>query len=355
MLSFDAIVKFWDFRTIGERPSAPRWLAVSVTKGWNMMRPPRGLFCRDLQSASRPVTLWKRHRSALLAAGTAASLVFMQLPAASIQSPAGCTSNDPVLNITKDRTYVRNGDTITYHVEVHNLATPTGPACDFSNATVAITVPAPDGTPTGPRTVLAQSLDLPAGTGLTQFKPVTWVVNLNPGVEDAVVKAEVAGIIHDAPTDHSALVVKTLGTTVTNALTELTVVPNPASGVAPLRVTYTYMERNVGNAPIKDVNMTDDVCSPITLVSGDQGNDKILDVGETWTLTCTTTLTTPGTVTTHVKSTGNNTQDNRPHPEENAQANVTVRPQPTVLSETTPPPPPRPAPPKVPTELPRTE
>jgi uncharacterized repeat protein (TIGR01451 family) len=322
-----------------------------------MMRPPRGLSRRDLHSAPRPAGLWKRHRSALLAAGTAASLVFMQFPADSVQSPVGCTSNDPVLNITKDRTYVRNGDTITYHVEVHNLATPTGPACDFSNATVAITVPAPDGTPTGPRTVLAESLDLPAGTGLTGFKPVTWVVNLNPGVEDAVVKAEVSGVIHDAPTDHNALVVKTLGTAITNALTQLSVVPNPASGQAPLRVTYTYTEKNVGNAPIKDVVMTDDVCSPISLVSGDQGNDQVLGVGETWTLTCSTTLTTPGTVTNHVKSTGNNVQDGRPHPEENAQATVTVRPAPTVLGETVPPPPPPAAPkaPKVPKELPRTE
>jgi uncharacterized repeat protein (TIGR01451 family) len=277
----------------------------------------------------------------------------MQVPADSHQSPAACTSNDPVLNITKDRTFVRNGDTITYKVEVHNLATPTGNACDFSGGTVAITVPAPDGTPTGPRTVLAENLDLPAGTGLTQFKPVTWPVKLNPGVTDAVVKAEVTGTIHDAPTDHYAAVVKTLGTTLTNALTELSVVPNPSSGQAPLRVTYTYTEKNVGNAPIKDVVMTDDVCSPITLVSGDKGDDRILDVGETWTLTCATTLTTPGTVTNHVKAIGNDAHDNRPHPEENAQATVTVNKPPTVLSETVPPPPP--PPPPVLRELPRTE
>ena len=277
----------------------------------------------------------------------------MQLPAVSDQSPAGCTSNDPVLNITKDRTWVRNGDTITYHVEVHNLATPTGNACDFSGATVAITVPAPDGTPTGPRTVLAENLDLPAGTGLTQFKPVTWVVNLNPGVTDAVVKADVTGTIHDAPTNHYAAVVKTLGTTLTNALTELSTVASPPSGQAPLKVTYTYKEKNTGNAPIKDVVMTDDTCSPISIVSGDTGNDKVLDVGETWTLTCTTTLTNPGTVTSHAKAIGTNVQDNRPHPEENAQATVTVNKPPAVLNEVIPPPPP--PPPPVPRELPRTE
>lgn len=317
-----------------------------------MIRPPSGIFYRDLPPA-RPGPRPRRHRSALLAAGIAATFVFTQLPAVSEQSPPGCTSNDPVLNITKDRTWVRNGDTITYHVEVHNLATPTGAACDFSGATVAITVPAPDGTPTGPRTVLAESLDLPAGTGLTQFKPVTWVVNLNPGVTDAVVKAEVTGTIHDAPTNHYAAVVKTLGTTLTNAFTELSVVPNPASGNAPLTVTYTYTEKNVGNAPIKDVVMTDDVCSPITMASGDTGDDRILGVGETWTLTCTTTLTTPGTVTNHVKAIGTNVHDNRPHPEENAQATVTVNRPPTVLNETVPPPPP--PPPPVPRELPRTE
>jgi hypothetical protein len=295
--------------------------------------------------ASRTGRPWGRRRSALLAGGAAVALAVMQFPAASMQSPAGCLSNDPVLNVTKDRTFVRNGDTITYRVEVHNMTTPNGPACDFSGATVAITVPAPDGTPTGPRTVLAQSLDLPAGTGLTQFKPVTWVVALNPGVEDAVVKAEVAGIIHDAPSDHSALVVKTLGTTVTNAFTELSVVPNPASGQAPLTVTYTYTEKSTGNAPINGVTLTDDVCANITFGGGDQDSDQVLDVKETWTLTCTTTLTTPGTVTNHAKAVGMNAQDNRPHPEENASATVTV---------TAPPPPPQVFGGEVPKELPRT-
>lgn len=288
-----------------------------------MMRPSTRP-CRPTPHASRTGRPSTRRRSTLLAVGAVVALASMTLPALSNQSPEGCTSNDPVLNVTKDRTFVRNGDTITYHVEVHNMSTPTGQACNFSGATVAITVPGPDGTPSGPRTVLAENLDLPAGTGLTQFRPVTWTVALNPGVEDAVVKAEVAGLIHDAPVDHHALVVKTLGTTVTNALTELSVVANPASGQAPLKVTYTYTERNTGNAPIRGITLTDDVCAPITHAGGDQSSDKVLGVKEVWTLTCTTTLTEPGTVKNHVRAVGTNTQDNRPHPEENASATVTV-------------------------------
>jgi uncharacterized repeat protein (TIGR01451 family) len=287
---------------------------------------------------------WIGRRPTVVTLGALATLASMQLPAASHQSPEPCSSNDPGLNISKDRTYIRPGDTVNYRVEVHNLTTPDGPACDITNGTVTVTVPAADGSATGPKTILASDLNLPAGTPLTQLNPVSWKVALNPGVSDAVVQAYLTGVVHDAPTNHVAAVVKTLGTAITAPWTELTAVANPPSGEAPLKVTFTYTEKNTGNSPINGVVMTDDVCAPVTYVSGDTDTDKVLDVGEAWTFTCTTTLSTPGTVTTHVKAVGNNMQDNRPAPDEHASAtvNVNLKSTPEVLGE------------KIPRVLPRT-
>lgn len=263
-------------------------------------------------------------RSAVVTIGAFTALVSMQLPAGSHQSPLPCNANDPGLNITKDRTWIRAGDVVTYTVEVHNEATEAGTPCDFTDAKVTVTLPAPDGTPTGEQKVIATGLDLPAGTGVTQLPPVTWTVALDPGVEDAVVRAHITGKIHDAQTDHAATVIKTLGTDVTAPFTVLTATASPPSGTAPLTVTFTYVEKNTGTSPITGIEVTDDTCSPVALTAGDNDGDTVLDVGETWTYTCTTTLTTEGTVTTKVKATGIDANDKRPHPEENASATVTV-------------------------------
>jgi uncharacterized repeat protein (TIGR01451 family) len=64
------------------------------------------------------------------------------------------------------------------------------------------------------------------------------------------------------------------------------------------KVTYTYKVENTGNTGLSDVVVTDlvsgttDVACKVdsSVYTGDDGN-KILDVGETWTFTCSTTLT----------------------------------------------------------------
>jgi hypothetical protein len=54
-------------------------------------------------------------------------------------------------------------------------------------------------------------------------------------------------------------------------------------------VTYTYRVTNTGTEVLHAVTITDDKCSPVTGPTGDNGNG-VLDLLETWTYSCTTTL-----------------------------------------------------------------
>jgi hypothetical protein len=71
---------------------------------------------------------------------------------------------------------------------------------------------------------------------------------------------------------------------------------------AAVSATYTYKEKNTGNDPLSNVSVTDDKCSPVdpTLKAdnvhniGDADDDGLLDPGETWTFTCTMSLTSDG-------------------------------------------------------------
>ena len=79
-------------------------------------------------------------------------------------------------------------------------------------------------------------------------------------------------------------------------------------------VTYTYLVRNTGDVPLADLasRITDDTCSPVTYVSGDDDGDGLLDtptsifedaLDETWVFTCTTSVTTTTTNTVVVTGT----------------------------------------------------
>jgi fimbrial isopeptide formation D2 family protein/uncharacterized repeat protein (TIGR01451 family) len=56
-------------------------------------------------------------------------------------------------------------------------------------------------------------------------------------------------------------------------------------------VTYTYVVTNTGDVELSNVSVSDDKCSPVDYVSGDTNDDELLDLSETWTFSCTTTLT----------------------------------------------------------------
>lgn len=153
-----------------------------------------------------------RATAGVLAAGLVVAL--SPLPTFAHQSPGGCNANRLNLSIMKDKTSVMIGDTITYTVSVTNIDSGADIACDITNATVNVTLPAPDGTPTGTVVNLATGVDYPAGTITTIVGTAQYVVATDPGVEDMVAQAEISGTLHDAPVDHSAQIIKTLGTTV---------------------------------------------------------------------------------------------------------------------------------------------
>lgn len=54
-------------------------------------------------------------------------------------------------------------------------------------------------------------------------------------------------------------------------------------------VTYSYLVTNPGDLPVENVNLTDDTCSAIEFVAGDNGDD-VLGVDETWEYTCGASL-----------------------------------------------------------------
>ena len=143
-----------------------------------------------------------------------ALLLIPAMPANADQSPVGCNGNRLNTSIIKNKTAVYQGDTIIYTVTVSNLDSGSDLACDITNATVQVTLPAADGTPTGSVVTLATGVDYLAGTGLTVVGTVPYVVNVNPDVVDIVAQVSANGTLHDAPTNHSASIVKTLGTSV---------------------------------------------------------------------------------------------------------------------------------------------
>jgi len=61
--------------------------------------------------------------------------------------------------------------------------------------------------------------------------------------------------------------------------------------LAPKAVTYSYKVWNVGkNITLANINVVDDKCGPLVLVSGDLNNNNKIEANEIWNYTCTSTL-----------------------------------------------------------------
>ncbi|MCB9176576.1 MAG: DUF11 domain-containing protein [Caldilineae bacterium] len=56
-------------------------------------------------------------------------------------------------------------------------------------------------------------------------------------------------------------------------------------------VTYRYTAVNTGEDPLSNVQVSDDTCAPLSFDGGDANNNGLLEVGETWTFSCSQVLT----------------------------------------------------------------
>lgn len=54
--------------------------------------------------------------------------------------------------------------------------------------------------------------------------------------------------------------------------------------------TYTIVVTNTGDDPLSNLYLVDDHCGPLNYVSGDEGEQGVLEVGQSWNFTCTTSL-----------------------------------------------------------------
>lgn len=70
-------------------------------------------------------------------------------------------------------------------------------------------------------------------------------------------------------------------------------------------VKYTYIVSNPGVVALHDVVTTDNKCSPLVLISGDNNHDHLLDLTEKWIYTCDTHISVSTTNTATAQGTAN--------------------------------------------------
>lgn len=228
---------------------------------------------------------------------------------AQAQDPVGCRGNTFQLDILKDRTYIRDGETINYTVAVANNIPG---SCTVSQISVMLNLPSPTGAPSNASQQLTNSATFGIPTQRLEFGPFPFTANFGPNPPDRYT-AQVTvtdGRLRDIPPPYSRLdILRTLQTlTVQPALT-IDKVGSTTGGPAPQTVTYTYAVRNTTKVAIdppgprepgidmSNVTPTDDRCGPLAYVSGDANGDNLLQRIETWTYTCTSTFTSPGSYT----------------------------------------------------------
>jgi uncharacterized repeat protein (TIGR01451 family) len=234
-------------------------------------------------------------------------------PAMAHQDPPGCKNNSLELNVGRNLDTFRNGDVVVFTVTGNNIA---GTPCNVTGANISLTLPAADGTETGQTVTLATNANVAAGATNRQFTPVSYTVALNPGVQIAKVRLRASGVVHtQAVADDSVNIDKTLTIGEFQPAISITKTASTPGGLAPQTVTYTYSVTNISTTPeqIKALNVTDNLCAPVTYIAGDGNANGLLDPGETFTYTCVATYTAAGTYvnTANVCGKNNNPLDTR--------------------------------------------
>ena len=207
----------------------------------------------------------------------------------------------------------RVGDTIKYTVQVSIRST----ECAFSHGTVTMK------TPNGVLHTLMTGVSLAPGATASYPAPGYVVTNADIGKNSATAgniaaAASVTGTATETGGTWETVTASThydLG--VIHPETLLTKSASSVSGAIPLKVTYTFKEKNVSTDPtsalrakdvISTVNVSDATgCSPVFQTSSGgtpPATTTKLQVGATWTYTCSETFSTVGTFIDHATGTG---------------------------------------------------
>jgi uncharacterized repeat protein (TIGR01451 family) len=252
------------------------------------------------------------------------------------QSPVGCTGSNPVVRFATETmnqldSFVRPGDSIVLGARISNMGST---ACDLTEMTVTVRLPASDGTPGEVRT-LASNVGLAAGGAVevpTEGAP--YVVDLNEGIFNAPLSISWQATVHSGEED---AVISGEGTgleiKLTRPRTTLQIEADKYSGGPPLAVGFTYSLTNQspasdagtggpslvpgGTGGLRDL-LSDAACAPLVYQSGDQPSlvgEPALDPGETWKFTCSRTYLLPGTYESQPLITGSSSVDSRPWPQ----------------------------------------
>ncbi len=252
------------------------------------------------------------------------------------QSPVGCTGSNPVVRFATETmnqldSFVRPGDSIVLGARISNMGSS---ACDLSEISVTVRLPASDGTPGEVRT-LASDVDLAGGAAVEGFtEGAPYVVDLDEGIFNAPLSISWQATVHGGDQD---TVISGEGTgleiKLTRPRTSLQIEADRYSGGPPLTVGFTYSLTNQspasntgvggpslapgGTGGLRDL-LSDAACAPLVYQSGDQPSlvgEPALDPGETWKFTCSRTFLLPGTYESQPLITGSSSVDSRPWPQ----------------------------------------
>lgn len=224
-----------------------------------------------------------------------ASVTSLQTPELITDSIVTLVASSPDLRITKfaSQNPVSPGDVLTYTIVVRNEGD--------ANATGAvISDPLPDNTsfisgspdlePNGAGTLglvpptLVSDLVVTAGQRVT----LTFAVTVNTPLANGIIITNTASVT--SPQEATPKI-RTITTTVSAVPGIQLVKTGPASAAVSSTVVYTFTLTNVGNTPLQDIALVDDLIGPITnLLPGSDDNNDQLDFGENWVYTASYTI-----------------------------------------------------------------
>ncbi len=226
---------------------------------------------------------------------------------------------DPAIALTKtvSDTLVPVGTDVTYGFEVTNVGQSPIAVDDVLDSVTLVDASSP-AQPSCESPTLVEKVGGNQDDLLDRDPAETWVYTCAATIDQPTTNLAVVGGIGGTPFE---LRIPVLAADVAFVQTfdpgiDVVKTADPTTLLGSGEVTYTYEVTNTGDVPLSGVaeRITDDTCSPVTYVSGDEDADNLLDtptsifedaLDETWLFTCNTTVSetttnvveTPGTPT----------------------------------------------------------